>query len=76
MVKIMTNEEIANAIKYHRENLDITSQEMADQLKISPSTYTKIEKGIRVVTAAEFVEISKIFDMSMDDIINKLGRRG
>ncbi|WP_414042601.1 helix-turn-helix domain-containing protein [Macrococcus sp. EM39E] len=72
----MTNEEIANAIKYHRENLDFSGKEMAYRLNMSPSTYSKIENGERTITAVELYQISLIFNLSIDEVLTKRGRRG
>lgn len=71
----MNNSDFAKAIKYHRENLDFTSKEMAHQLNIGLSTYSKLENGERNITAVDLYNISKIFNMTMDEIITKQGRR-
>lgn len=71
----MNNTDIAKAIKYHRENLDYTSKEMAQLLNIGLSTYSKLENDERNITAVDLYNISKIFNMTMDEIITKQGRR-
>ncbi len=71
----MNNADIAKAIKYHRENLDYTSKEMAHLLNIGLSTYSKLENDERNITAVDLYNISKIFNMTMDEIITKQGRR-
>lgn len=71
----MNNSDFAKAIKYNRESLDYTSKEMAHQLNIGLSTYSKLENGERNITAVDLYNISKIFNMSMDEILTKQGRR-
>ncbi|UBH21773.1 helix-turn-helix domain-containing protein [Macrococcus armenti] len=71
----MNNAYIVKAIKYHRENLDFTSKEMAHQLNIGLSTYSKLENDERNITTVDLYNISKIFKMTMEEIITKQGRR-
>lgn len=74
-VKIITNEEIAAAIRWHRENLGIKSQDVASQMFISKSAYSKIEKGEKAITVVELCKIADIFNMSLDELIRIPSRR-
>ncbi|XWJ59529.1 helix-turn-helix domain-containing protein [Macrococcus sp. CCM 2573] len=47
----------------------------AHQLNIGLSTYSKLENVERNITAVNLYNISKIFNMTMDEIITKQGRR-
>ncbi|WP_414048580.1 helix-turn-helix domain-containing protein [Macrococcus animalis] len=65
----MTNDEIATAIRWHRENLEYKSKELAAYLNISESNYTRLEKGDRAVTAVELKKIADLFKMTMDELV-------
>ncbi|MGK0575640.1 helix-turn-helix domain-containing protein [Macrococcus capreoli] len=65
----MTNEEIAAAIKWHRENLEYKSKEVASYLNISESSYSKLENGERAVTAVELWKIAGLFSISIEQLI-------
>lgn len=61
---------IKNKIKNIRELRNYTQQYMADQLGITQAGYSKIEKGKTIISYAKLVEISEIFEVSIEDIIN------
>ncbi|MCE4957998.1 helix-turn-helix domain-containing protein [Macrococcoides caseolyticum] len=71
----MTNEAIAAAIKWHRENLEYKSKEVAAHLNISESSYSKLENGDRTITAEELCKIAKLFMINLDDLIKIPSRR-
>lgn len=66
----MNNEEIVKAIKWHRENLALTSTQVALSLSINKTTYSKIENSKRIVSASELKIIANLFNMTMDDLIS------
>ncbi|PKD99379.1 helix-turn-helix domain-containing protein [Macrococcoides caseolyticum] len=53
----------------------IHPKKWAHQLNIGLSTYSKLENGERNITAVDLYNISKIFNMTMDEIITRQGRR-
>jgi transcriptional regulator with XRE-family HTH domain len=61
---------IKNKIKNIRELRNYTQQYMADQLGITQAGYSKIEKGKTIISHTKLVEISTIFEVSIEDIIN------
>ncbi|WP_289649833.1 helix-turn-helix domain-containing protein [Macrococcus bovicus] len=65
----MDNAEIMQAIKYHRENLGFTSSEVAAAIGYDVSKYSRLENNHQHITAVELVKISKLFKMSIDDLI-------
>ncbi|MGK0554824.1 helix-turn-helix domain-containing protein [Macrococcus capreoli] len=71
----MTNEEIAAAIKWHRENLEYKSKEVASYLNISESSYSKLENGERAVTAVELWKIAGLFLLKLDELVQIPSRR-
>lgn len=57
-------------IKFIREKNYLTQLYMANKLKISQSTYNKLETGKSKICIKIFFQISQIFELSMDDIYN------
>ena len=45
-------------------------KEVAIHIGVDKSTYSKIEKGIREVTVTELNKMAKLFNLSVDEIIN------
>jgi transcriptional regulator with XRE-family HTH domain len=64
---------IADNIKKIREQKGLLQKEVYTFLKIGKSVYSKIENGGREATVQELVKLSKLFDMSVDEIINYEG---
>ena len=61
---------LAENIKLIREKQGFMQKEIALHIGVDKSTYSKIEKGNREVTVAELNKMSKLFNLSVDDIIN------
>ena len=53
-----------------RKNLGLLQKEVALELKLDKSSYSKVEKGMREVKVSELKTLSNLFNMSIDDIIN------
>ena len=62
--------DIAKNIKLIREKLSLMQKEVAIHIGVDKSTYSKIEKGTRDVTVAELNKMSKLFNLTVDEIIN------
>ena len=43
---------------------------MAEELGIGNSNYSKIENGVREITVKELQKLSRLFDMTLDQIVN------
>lgn len=67
----MTYKDLALIIKQKRKKLNITQKEMADSLFISLTRYNKFENGNREPNFEMIVQIIKILDISLDDVIKK-----
>jgi len=59
---------IGKQIRKERKNCSMTSEELAELIGISTSHLGLIERGERGVTAYNFYKLSKIFNISIDDI--------
>lgn len=64
----MDNITVAEALRWHRENLDYSAKEVAAHLGVTPSIYSKIESGNRVVTVPEFKRIAELYGVTMDEL--------
>ena len=53
-----------------RKNIGLLQKEVAFELKLDKSSYSKVEKGMRDVKVSELKTLSSLFNMSVDDIIN------
>jgi transcriptional regulator with XRE-family HTH domain len=62
--------DLANNIKTIREKQNLMQKEIAIHIGVDKSTYSKIEKGLRDVTVIELDKMSKLFNLSVDQIIN------
>lgn len=61
---------IGNNIQTIRKNLGLLQKEVALELKLDKSSYSKVEKDMREVKISELKILSSLFNMSVDDIIN------
>ncbi len=62
--------DLAENIKAIREKQGLLQKEIALHIGVDKSTYSKIEKGLREVTVAELQKLSKLFSLSVDEILN------
>lgn len=67
--KIMTSS-IKNKIKSIRELKNYTQEYMADQLGVTQAGYSKIEKGKTTLSYVKLVEIARILEVSVEDVIS------
>jgi len=61
--------EIGQKIKENRVKTGISQQKLADLLEVSRPTITQIESGLRKVSSDELVKLSKIFNVSIEELI-------
>lgn len=61
---------IKNKIKSIRELKNYTQEYMAKQLGVTQAGYSKIEKGITVLSYEKLVAIAHILEVSVEDIIS------
>jgi len=61
---------IGEKIKTIREKKGLLQKELALELDIDKSSYSKLEKGFRDVKITELQKLALIFDMTIDDIVN------
>lgn len=66
----MMTSSIKNKIKSIRELKNYTQEYMADQLGVTQAGYSKIEKGNTILSYVKLVEIARILEVSVEDVIS------
>lgn len=61
---------IGKNIQAIRTKLGLLQKEVALELDLDKSSYSKVEKDMREVKVSELKTLSNLFNMSVDDIIN------
>ena len=61
---------IGKNIQAIRTKLGLLQKEVALELDLDKSSYSKVEKDMREVKVSELKTLSSLFNMSVDDIIN------
>ena len=62
--------DLAKNIKLIREKQGLLQKEVALHIDVDKSTYSKIEKGLREVTVVELKKLTKLFNLTADQILN------
>ncbi len=62
--------EVVQNIKKFRELKNMTRDEVADQLEMSVSGYSKLERGEVDITLSKLYKISEILEVSVSQILN------
>jgi len=63
--------EVGNRIRKLRESKDLSQQNMAHELDIEVSTYSKIERGITDPSIGRLKQIADILNVSVTDLIQE-----
>lgn len=58
-------EDICKNVKYYRTQLQMTQKDVANILKITLSSYQKLEQGQRHFSTSQLFELSQIFDVNI-----------
>jgi len=61
---------IKNKIKSIRELKNYTQEYMAEQLGVTQAGYSKIEKGKTILSYVKLVQIARILEVSVEDILS------
>lgn len=64
-------EEIGTIIFTLRKKYNMTQEQLAQYLSVNRETISKWERGIYIPSLQFLIEISRIFEVSLDDIIKK-----
>ena len=61
---------ISESIKIKRQMNNLTQEQLAKSLKVSKETITKWEKGILLPSLLKAIEMSQLFNCSIDALVN------
>jgi transcriptional regulator with XRE-family HTH domain len=61
--------EVYEKIRFLREAKNWSQEEMAEKLNMSPSGYSKIERGETKIALPKLIKIAEIFDMDLIELI-------
>lgn len=59
---------INNRLKYYREKMNLTQENIADKLSIAVSTYNQFENNRRKVSLIKAKELSIVFNTTIDEL--------
>lgn len=72
--KLIMNKVVGNNLKMLRKSKNMSQEEVADYLKISQSTYARMERGESTSWAIHFNKICEVFKVTPEELIkNGLG---
>lgn len=66
----ITQKELGERIKSLREDFGYSQEELAESLKLGRPAISQIESGVRDINSIELAEIAKIFDISIDTLLD------
>ncbi|WP_158234724.1 helix-turn-helix domain-containing protein [Lentibacillus sediminis] len=67
----MSLEQIAQNIKFFREQYNWTQQELADRLQMSRSVITKWENNHLIPDTEALIKLSEVFQITLDQLVGK-----
>ena len=65
----VADQEVGRRIRLHRMNAELTQQQLGDALGVSFQQIQKYEKGANRVAAGRLVEIARVLNCSVEDIL-------
>jgi len=65
----ITRKKLGERIKELREDFEYSQDELAKKIKISRPAISQIESGTRDINSTELANIAKVFDVSMDTLL-------
>lgn len=68
---MITKKELGKRIKKFREDFDLSQEELAARLSLPRPSISQIESGQREVSSIEVAKLSKIFGVSIDDLLSR-----
>jgi transcriptional regulator with XRE-family HTH domain len=60
---------IGNRLKYHRNRLRITTEQLAEQIDVTPRYLQDVEKGKVGLSLTTIANISKVLEISTDSLL-------
>lgn len=69
-------DKFGHRIKYYRQQMNYTQEQLAEKAKITTNYLSAIERGIKVPRLETFVTIANSLDVSSDELLSDVLRRG
>lgn len=66
---MITKQKLAERIKELREDFGLSQEELASKLELPRPSISQIESGQRDISSIEIVKLAKIFEISIDDLL-------
>lgn len=67
---MITKQKLGERIKKFREDLGLSQEELASKLSLPRPSISQIESGQRDINSLELAKLAKIFETSVDDLLN------
>jgi transcriptional regulator with XRE-family HTH domain len=67
---MISKKELGKSIKRIREESNLSQEELASKLNLARPSISQIESGKREVSSIELAQLSRIFDFSVDELLN------
>lgn len=61
--------QLGNALRIQRVIKGYTQEYMAERLKLSQNSYSKLERGLTSLTVSRLYQIAEILEISVQDIL-------
>lgn len=68
---MITKQKLAEKIKKLREDRELSQEELASRLEVPRPSISQIESGQRDISSIELAKLSKIFDISIDELLSE-----
>ncbi|BFM42496.1 hypothetical protein CFS9_11370 [Flavobacterium sp. CFS9] len=68
---VMMNKIIGEKLKMLRKAKNMSQEEVADSLRISPSAYARMERGESTSWAAHFNRICEVFEITPEELVRE-----
>ncbi|NJM56237.1 MAG: helix-turn-helix transcriptional regulator [Synechococcales cyanobacterium RU_4_20] len=70
MPRILSNKEVGEILRTARSHRDMTQDEVALALRISRSSYARLESGQRNLTRSEIQDVATFYHLPVSHLLN------
>lgn len=70
MIKEISYKDIGKRIKEGRNKIGITQEKLAEQIDVSPSYISEIERGSSICSLQVLVDIANVLHLNLDSLVN------
>lgn len=69
-MKKVNYKEMGDRIKSGRKSIGITQEKLAEEIDVSPSYISEIERGSSICSLEVLVAIANVLDLNLDNLVN------